>query len=35
MSTLLVPITVLPLIALFLLLERHFRGGALQGSLTS
>lgn len=28
-------VTVLPLIALFLLLERYFRGGALQGSLTS
>ena len=28
-------VTVLPLIVLFLLLERYFRGGALQGSLTS
>jgi multiple sugar transport system permease protein len=28
-------VTVLPLIALFLLLERYFRGGALQGSVTS
>ena len=28
-------VTVLPLIGLFLLLERYFRGGALQGSLTS
>ncbi|HWG24157.1 carbohydrate ABC transporter permease [Actinospica sp.] len=28
-------VTVLPLIALFLVLERYFRGGALQGSLTS
>jgi multiple sugar transport system permease protein len=28
-------VTVLPLIALFLLLERYFRGGAPQGSLTS
>jgi multiple sugar transport system permease protein len=27
-------VTVLPLIALFLLLERYFRAGALQGSLT-
>jgi multiple sugar transport system permease protein len=28
-------VTVLPLILLFLLLERYFRGGALQGSVTS
>jgi multiple sugar transport system permease protein len=28
-------VTVLPLILLFLLAERHFRGGALQGSVTS
>jgi multiple sugar transport system permease protein len=27
-------VTVLPLIVLFLLLERYFRAGALQGSLT-
>jgi multiple sugar transport system permease protein len=27
-------VTVLPLIALFLVLERYFRGGATQGSLT-
>jgi multiple sugar transport system permease protein len=27
-------VTVLPLIALFLVLERYFRAGALQGSLT-
>lgn len=27
-------VTVLPLVVLFLLLERYFRGGALQGSLT-
>lgn len=27
-------VTVLPLVALFLLLERYFRGGVLQGSLT-